>query len=80
MLSVIIVLLFFLALLGAVQVLQGANLMAAADDIKASQAAIATALATIAAQQASQISQADAAAILANENTNLAAAQALITP
>lgn len=80
MLSVIIVLLFFLALLGAVQVLQGANLMAAADDIKASQAAIATALATIAAQQASQISAADAAAILANENTNLAAAQALITP
>lgn len=54
--------------------------MAIAQDIKDTQAAVLAALNVIAGQQAAQISAADAAAILANEQTNLTTAQGLIIP
>lgn len=80
MVGPILFLLFFIALAGAVLVFQGVKLIMIADEIKAAQFATLTALQTIAGQQAGKISEADAAAILANEQANLAAATALITP
>lgn len=58
----------------------GVRVMAAFDDITAAQSQIAAALATIAQQKAASITPQQAAQILANEQTNLASANALITP
>lgn len=77
MLETIIILLCLILL---ALVLLGVRLMAAFDDITAAQSQLAAALATIAQQKSASITPQQAAQILANEQTNLAAASALITP
>ena len=58
--------------------LEGAWILAIADDIKTAQQQVAAALTAIAAQKASMISPADAQAILTNEQANLAQAQTIV--
>lgn len=77
MLETIIILLFLILLaLGWV----GVRLVAVFDDVLAVQAQVTAALTALAAQKAASITPAQAQQILANEQTNLAAANALITP